>query len=723
MSSTAGTHLGNTPLHLEKLRQVARKELPQILDSVRGKKSLVLDPQLTGPISLIADFTLFKDHGVEKIYQLSSETIDTECSSVIYICRSKLRYMRYIANHVKRLTEQEGTKTDFLLCFVPQRTRICERVLEEEGVFGSMTIADYAMDWIPLEDDVISMELDPGTWKEIYLDGDTTAIYNAAKSLMKLQSIYGLFPRIIGKGDAAKQLAEMLLRMRREHAVVDEVSSYTASRTPSLLNNISNHIDQLIIIDRNVDIVTPLCTQLTYEGLIDETMAINNSHVELDAALVSLNKAAAGQVNRVGGSSSSSAAPAPNPGSQAGKKKKYVLNASDKLFSQLRDQNFAVVGGMLNKIAKRINENYEERHHAKTVAQIRDFVGRLSELQQEHQSLQIHTGIAEQIMDYTITEEFNKILEVQQNVVAGIDGTNEPDYIEEMIDRQKPLIQVLRLLCLMSVAQGGLKAKLFDHFRREIVQTYGYEHIETLHRLETLGLLTKRTTSAPSRSAFASSRRSLRLIVDDVDEIHPNDISYVYSGYAPMSVRLVQCAMQKLAGGSIGSTGASAVSLLSYVGGGGTSSSASLATGNINGGSNGVNGNNNNSMPGATVTQGWRGYEEVMRALPGKSFEITQTVEYGPETNAAMARARRHGMQHGKTTVIFFLGGCTFTEVSAIRFLAQHDESRDYLVATTQMLNGNSLLESVVTNCSTHKAGHGTGSNPINPQATAAPGV
>lgn len=108
-----------------------------------------------------------------------------------------------------------------------------------------------------------------------------------------------------------------------------------------------------------------------------------------------------------------------------------------------------------------------------------------------------------------------------------------------------------------------------------------------------------------------------------------------------MSVRLVQCAMQKLAGGSIGSTGASAVSLLSYVGGGGTSSSASLATGNINGGSNGVNGNNNNSMPGATVTQGWRGYEEVMRALPGKSFEITQTVEYGPETNAAMARARR----------------------------------------------------------------------------------
>jgi hypothetical protein len=53
--------------------------------------------------------------------------------------------------------------------------------------------------------------------------------------------------------------------------------------------------------------------------------------------------------------------------------------------------------------------------------------------------------------------------------------------------------------------------------------------------------------------------------------------------------------------------------------------------------------------------------------------------------------------QHKKTTIVFFLGGCTFTEVSAIRFLAQQDEGvRDYLVATTQMINGNTLLESII---------------------------
>jgi hypothetical protein len=81
---------------------------------------------------------------------------------------------------------------------------VCERVLEEEGVKGDITIGNYAMDWIPYEDDLISMELESSTWKEIYLDGDQTSIYYAARSLMRLQSIYGLFPRIMGKGDAAK---------------------------------------------------------------------------------------------------------------------------------------------------------------------------------------------------------------------------------------------------------------------------------------------------------------------------------------------------------------------------------------------------------------------------------------------------------------------------------------------------------------------------------------
>ncbi len=42
-------------------------------------------------------------------------------------------------------------------------------------------------------------------------------------------------------------------------------------------------IDTLILVDRTVDPLTPLCTQLTYEGLVDETLHIKNGVVQIGA--------------------------------------------------------------------------------------------------------------------------------------------------------------------------------------------------------------------------------------------------------------------------------------------------------------------------------------------------------------------------------------------------------------------------------------------------------
>ncbi|KAG2183749.1 hypothetical protein INT43_006760 [Umbelopsis isabellina] len=680
----SASHLGNTPLDVAKLRDVIRKRLPELLDTVRGKKGLILDPQLTGPLSLVAEIPLLKDHGVEKIYHLDDSILDTDCKNLIYICRPKLKYMKYIAAQIRKDRQDTSKRIEYSLFFVPQRTMLCERVLEEEGVLGDITLGEYAMEWIPFEDDLISMELDNNTWKELNLDGDATAIHQAAKSLMKLQQIYGLFPRIIGKGDSAKALADMLIRMRREQSVVDEVSSSTMRKNPSLLNSLSSHIDQLVIIDRNVDLYTPLCTQLTYEGLIDEIFGIKHSFVELDQSLVSAGTQPQQQQAQSG---PSSGAP--------GKKKNYALNSSDKLFAQLCDLNFAVVGGLLNRIAKRINENYEERHQAKTMAQIRTFVGKLPDLQQEHQSLRTHTGIAEEIMSQTITEEFNRMLEAQQNLVAGVDSNMEVDYIEELIDKQEPITKVLRVLCLMSLVQGGIKAKTFELFKREIVQTYGYEHLQTLHDLERVGLFVIRTSSNASRAAFANVRRTLRLIVNEVDEHNPADISYVYSGYAPLSVRLVQCAVQKISAGHAGGS-VPGIGLFANVVGGGSSNTV---------GSNHTHEKGKDDK--SDKTAGWKGYEDILKLLPGTAVDEVQTeeVKNEREAKATAARAKRSlGSHHRKTTIVFFLGGCTYTEVSAIRFLGQQDEGiRDYLVATTQMINGNTLLESMIQNSASNR--------------------
>lgn len=209
------------------------------------------------------------------------------------------------------------------------------------------------------------------------------------------------------------------------------------------------------------------------------------------------------------------------------------------------------------------------------------------------------------------------------------------DYIEEMIAKQMPLNQVLRLLCLYSLVSGGLKSKLYDFFRREIAQTYGYHHLMTLQNLESAGLFRKLDSGTSSSStaggvggafsslpatltaaaaaaaavgvggknAYSSIRRSLRLIVDDVNEHNPNDISYVYSGFAPISVRLVQVAATK----SVDSNTISSSTPVSVVGATGQQQQG--------GGSGGSSSSSN---------VGWKGWEDALKSLPGPTFEQIQ---------------------------------------------------------------------------------------------------
>lgn len=44
-----------------------------------------------------------------------------------------------------------------------------------------------------------------------------------------------------------------------------------------------------------------------------------------------------------------------------------------------------------------------------------------------------------------------------------------------------------------------------------------------------------------------------------------------------------------------------------------------------------------------------------------------------------------------------FIGGVTFAEIAAIRFLSkQPDVNADFVIASTKLINGNSLIESLI---------------------------
>lgn len=512
---------------------------------------------------------------------------------------------------------------------MPRRAVVSDKILEEAGVLGDANISELPLYFFPLERDVLSLELDDA-FQDLYLSKDPTPTFLLAQALMGIQRKHGLFPRITGKGDNAKRIAELLSRMRQELLAGETTGDDKTGLNPSTTT------ESVIIIDREVDMVTPLLTQLTYEGLIDEVFGIQNNQTEVDTTILG----AAAQPSQ----GATAAAPA---SSNSSRKRKVQLDSSDKMFDQLRDTNFAIVGNLLNKVARRLQTDLDSRH-AKTTAELRDFVQKLPGYQAEQASLKIHTNLVEEIIKYTRTEQFSKLLEVQQNLAAGADPSSQFDSIEELVARDTPLPEVLRLLCTYSCISGGIKTKEFDQFRKLILQGYGYQHLLTLHNLERLQLFLPRSSpmasmipmggaahTAGNKTNYTTLRKQLRLIVDEVNEHNPNDIAYVYSGYAPLSVRLVQCIIQK-----------------QYL--------ASMTKGSGTGG-----------PPGASAgSHGWRGFEDAVKQARGQTFDELQR----GEDKAVKARALLSGNGQKKTVFVVFVGGVTFTEIAALRFIAKQEE-------------------------------------------------
>ncbi|GJJ06549.1 hypothetical protein Clacol_000741 [Clathrus columnatus] len=366
--SITTTNAPNDNLDTSLLKELSRRSLVDALNSVNGAKTLVLDPAIAGPLGLVAEVSLLKDHGVDKMFWLEDGPLSASTTNIVYLCRPLIKWIKIIANQIKghaQLTPPQ--KHNYTILLVPRVSTLATRILEEEGVLGEVALSSYNLQFITLEEDVISLEYETA-FKEIWVDGDETAIYDSAQALFTLQRLYGSFPRLLGKGDRAARLCQLFQKI-----------STTAS---TFQNSTSEKIDALIIIDRQVDLLTPLLTQLTYEGLIDEMIGIKNTNVEIPASLLAL----ANQNPQP--TAGSSAAALPRDGKD--KKKKYLLSSStDPLLNELRDLNFSQIGKKLSKVARRLDEDYKSRLKAKTVAQLKEFVGKLGGLQTEHQALKI----------------------------------------------------------------------------------------------------------------------------------------------------------------------------------------------------------------------------------------------------------------------------------------------------------------------------------------------
>ncbi|CAB0035911.1 unnamed protein product [Trichogramma brassicae] len=605
-------HLSSGRLNIGLIQEQARKQLLLLLEKCDGPKAIVWDESLGGPMGLVAKYDTLQEHEVIKMYPLVGGRLpSSDVTNVIFITRPHLDLMDLIAQNIHG-EERNRQHKEFHIFFVPRKSLLCEKKLQNRGVFGNFTlIEEFSCDLFPFDSDLVSMELS-NAYREFYLDNDPTCLYQVAQALNNMQELYGKFPKVTGRGPAANKVWNLMQRLDRE---LDNKRKTNASMPV---------IEHLLLLDRSLDLLSPLVTQLTYEGLIDEIFGINNTTVKLPA-------------ERFLNSDES-----PTVMSLEKKHQQIILNSGEELFSEIRDKNFNGVGPVLSKKAKTISSQFDERHGDKSVQEIKQFVARLPHMLATKQSLAKHTTIAEMIKEVTDSNNFLETLQIEQELLNGIDTDKPNSYIEDLIAQQEPLIKVLRLLCLQSITNSGLKQKLLDYYKREIIQTYGYQHLPTLLNLEKAGLLKVQQ----SVRQYTVLRKALRLTVEDESEIMPKDISYVHSIYAPLSVRLAEQLVQ----------------------------------------------------PG-----GWQGLNDILGLLPGPAIS-----SYTQKTTSNIRRnsltSEDSAADPPKLILVFFIGGCTYAEISALRFLSQQEELNvEFIIGTTKLINGNTFISSLMENMQKNK--------------------
>ncbi|XP_053933162.1 vacuolar protein sorting-associated protein 33B isoform X5 [Cuculus canorus] len=613
--AAAGSSDAPEPPDFGILKRLARDQLIYLLEQLPGKKDLFIEADLMSPLDRIASVSILKQHEVDKLYKVESRPVlNTSDHRFCFLVRPRIKTMRYIADIVNA-DKMSGRSRKYKIIFSPQKFYACEMVLEEEGVFGDVTCDEWSFYLLPLDEDIISMEL-PEFFRDYFLEGDHRWINSISRALQLLNSLYGPFGKAYGIGRCAKMSYELWQDLEKES------EGDSQGRKPEIGN--------VFLMDRDMDYVTTLCSQVVYEGLVDDTFRIKCGSVDFGPEVTSSDKSI-----------------------------KVLLNAQDKVFNQIRNEHFSSVFGFLSLKSRNLQAQYDRRR-GMDIKQMKNFVSQeLKGLKQEHRLLSLHIGACESIMKKKTKQDFQEMIKAEHSLLEGFDIRESTSFIEEHIDRQVSPIESLRLMCLLSITENGLIPKDYRSLKTQYLQSYGPEHLLTFHNLKRIGLLTEQSagetlTAVESRvsklvtdraagkitdafnslarkSNFRAISKKLGLIpqVDgEYDLKMPRDMAYVFSGaYIPLSCKIIEHVLER---------------------------------------------------------RSWSGLEEVVRLLNSNESVISDSTA---EDNPAWEAQRM--------VLAVFLGGCTFSEIAALRFLGK-ERGFKFIFLTTAITNSARMMEAMI---------------------------
>lgn len=321
---------------------------------------------------------------------------------------------------------------------------------------------------LPVEPNVLTLARDTLS-VSAYLRNPLAEIDAVAEAVVDLAQVLPLrFANYYAKGDNASACVSSVHRLwAQQRTRLSEVEQYRRER--------GGIATDLVFVDRNVDFVATVLTQVSYGGLVREVLgkdtlgSVATTKVELDAPLL----------------------------------------LADPLYALLGSLNFASASHRLRAAARALQLEVDSGQQAATIGEIKTFVALLGDLTARQKHLRTHTAVAEAIV-HAFDESADTVaggdpaLEplaltlVHDNILFLQGDLLEMDYrrglaaVQAAIARNRLSLQdTLRCVCLLSLVHPrGIRAKDFAVLEAELVQNWSVHPVVfVLQRLKRHGVL------------------------------------------------------------------------------------------------------------------------------------------------------------------------------------------------------------------------------------------
>ena len=425
---------------------------------------------------------------------------------VIYIIQSnKEIFSNILESYFLISSKFQGVEASII--FIPGESYEIIEYMMGNDLINKFKILSFNIDLFPIDNDLLSLEKG-NCFREIYIDKDLTSISELANAFVKLESCFGKVKHSYIKGDNAKIFEDLV----REKEIENGLKT-------------TNEILGMIVLDRSVDFLTPLMTNYTYEGLMDDFFGINLSTIKIKESFIK----------------------DPSKKRRASKnddKEKlvtYHLNSfMNNFYNQIGCMNYLDANKYINKIRNYYSNIAKEDKSGekKTLKQIEkltsDYWAFMTEIKEP---LSINENIIYYIIDSIYNDKnYTKYIQNEQILLTGKKPTNLHLYYEDYISDKRDLYQILKLMVIENLTQGGITN--YEEIKRDILNIYGYQNIFLFRDLENLGWL-----KGNKGINYSQVLEDLELLRNSNSQ-KIEDCSYVMNGFCPISLRLIENAIE-----------------------------------------------------------------------------------------------------------------------------------------------------------------------------------